>query len=56
MAELVSLVASIVGLAGPAATVSLTLFECGQTLVNARTELDDLGADVSDLSTVLAFD
>jgi len=55
MAELVGLIASIVQLAGAAATVSLTLYECGQTVSQAKTELNDLANEVSDLSTVLEY-
>lgn len=53
MAELVGVVAGIVGLAGAAAKVSLALFECGRNLASARIELENLAGNVSDLSTVL---
>ena len=55
MAELVGLAASIVGLAGAAATVSLTLFECGRNWANANKELASLATEVSDLSTILEY-
>ena len=55
MAELVGLVASVVGLAGAAATASLTLFECARRLTNAKKDFESLALDVSDLSNVLEY-
>lgn len=53
MAEVLGLVATVVGLVGKTASVSFTLFEIGRNLSDARKELDSLAADVSDLSNVL---
>ena len=55
MAELVGVVASIVGLAGAAATVSFTLIDCAHTLKYGQAELKDLATDVRDLGIVLEF-
>jgi hypothetical protein len=48
-------VASVVGLAGTAATVSLTLFECGTIVVHAKKEMDNLANDARDLSLALEY-
>ena len=53
MAELIGLIASIAQLAGAAAAVSLTLFECGRTLRGALGDIDGLAADAGDVSGVL---
>lgn len=55
MAELVGLIASIGSIAGAAAKVSLALFECGRDIASARTELDSLASEVSDLSSALEY-
>lgn len=53
MAELVGLAASIVGLAGAAATVSPTLYDFVGTVGYAKEELNALAIETSDLSIVL---
>ena len=53
MAEVIGLAASIVGLAGAAASVSLTLYEFVGTVRYAKEELNALAIEASDLSTVL---
>lgn len=53
MAEVVGLAASIVGLAGAAASVSLTLYDFVRTVRYAKEELNALAIQASDLSTVL---
>lgn len=53
MAEVIGLIASLITLAGAAATLSLKLFECGSTIKTAYSDFDGLASDVSDLSSVL---
>src|SRR5215216_3852950 len=53
MAEIVGLVASVVQLAGAAATVSITLFECARTMKSTYGDINGIASDISDLSFVL---
>ena len=53
MAEVIGIVASIVGLAGAAATVSLKIYDFVDTIWHAKKELNTLALGASDLSTVL---
>ena len=53
MAEIVGLVASVITLAGAAATVSLEIYEFVDTVWHAKKELNDVAIEASDLSTVL---
>ena len=53
MAEAIGLAASIVGLAGAAASLSLTLYDFVGTVRYAKEEINILAIETSDLSTVL---
>jgi len=53
MAEIIGVAASIAGLAGTAASISLVLFNCSSTVVLARDQLEDLAMEASLLSEAL---
>ncbi|MCJ1400375.1 hypothetical protein MMC11_003580 [Xylographa trunciseda] len=53
MAEVVGLVASVVGIAAFGAKLSLTLYEYGDTVVHARKQIDNIANEVTLCSSVL---
>ena len=55
MAEVIGVLASVAGLAGTAATVSLTLYDCGSIVAHAKKEMDSLAGDARDLSLTLEY-